>query len=114
MISIRAAALCCWCASVAFAQFDSGQIAGFVRDASQAVVVDASVTVSNEGNGEKHRVLTNNNGYFVFPNLFVGTYTLEVESADFKKFVQTRIQLNSAAKLNIDTDLTISAITNTV
>ena len=40
--------------SAARAQFDSGQIAGFVRDPSQAVVAGATVTATNEGNGEKH------------------------------------------------------------
>jgi len=37
------------------AQFDSGQISGFVRDPSRSVIVGASVTATNEGNGEKHR-----------------------------------------------------------
>src|SRR5262245_38876283 len=99
---------------VAQAQFDSGQIAGFVRDPSLAVVAGASITVTNEGNGEKHRVVTNNSGYYVIPNLFVGTYTLEVEAAGFKKFVQSKIQLSSAAKLSIDVDLTVGAVTDTV
>ena len=37
--------------TVAFAQFDSGQISGFVRDASQAVVPGATVAAVNQGNG---------------------------------------------------------------
>ncbi|HJZ98579.1 MAG TPA: carboxypeptidase-like regulatory domain-containing protein [Candidatus Solibacter sp.] len=106
--------LLCVAAPVALAQFDSGQIAGFVRDPSQGVVIAASVTVTNEGNGEKHRVLTNNNGYYVVPNLFVGSYSLEVEAAGFKKYVQSKIQLSSAAKLSIDVDLTVGAVTDRI
>src|SRR2546421_403973 len=34
------------------AQFDSGQISGFVRDPSQSVIANAAVTVTNEGNVE--------------------------------------------------------------
>jgi hypothetical protein len=61
------------CTAALQAQFDSGQIAGFVRDPSQSVISGAGVTVTNEGNGEKHRTTTNTSGYYVFPNLFVGT-----------------------------------------
>src|SRR5439155_16888300 len=112
--SIRIGMLLCFAVATAFAQFDSGQIAGFVRDPSQGVVAAANVTITNERNGEKHRVLTNNTGYYVVPNLFVGSYTVEVEAQGFKKFVQSRIQLSSAAKLSIDVDLTVGAVTDTV
>ncbi len=36
-----------------FAQFDAGQIAGFVRDPSDSSIADASVTVRNENTGEE-------------------------------------------------------------
>ena len=71
--------------STALAQFDSGQIAGFVRDSSQSVIPGASITVTNEGNGQKLRTVTNSSGYYVVPNLFVGSYSLEVETTGFKK-----------------------------
>ena len=96
------------------AQFDSGQIAGYVRDASQAVVTGAAVTVTNQGNGEQRQTTTNANGYYVFPNLAVGTYTVSAELAGFKKTLQSGIVLDSAAKLNIDLALTIGAVTETV
>src|SRR5437763_5069585 len=41
------------------AQFDSGQISGFIRDPSQSSIASANVVVTNEGNGEKHRTTTN-------------------------------------------------------
>src|SRR6266571_3398956 len=98
----------------ALAQFDSGQIAGFVRDPSQSVIPGASVTVTNEGNGQKHRAITNSTGYYVVPNLFVGSYSVEVETAGFKKSVQSGIQLSAAAKLSIDIELTVGAVTDSV
>src|SRR5205814_4331844 len=98
----------------ALAQFDSGQIAGFVRDPSQSVIPGASVTVTNEGNGQKHRAITNGTGYYVVPNLFVGSYSVEVETAGFKKSVQSGIQLSAAAKLSIDIELTVGAVTDSV
>src|SRR5947209_5214079 len=98
----------------AWAQFDSGQISGFVRDPSQSVITGANVTVTNEGNGEKHRTTTNAGGYYVFPNLFVGSYSVEVEAAGFKKSVQTGIKVSSAAKLSVDMELTVGSITESV
>src|SRR5262249_18312444 len=82
------------------AQFDTGQIAGYVRDTSQAVVTGATVTITNQGNGDQHSTATNANGYYVIPNLQVGTYSVSAEIAGFKKTVQTGIVLDSAAKVN--------------
>ena len=96
------------------AQFDTGQIAGYVRDASQAVVTGASVTVINQGNGDQRQTSTNANGYYVFPYLPVGTYTVSAEQSGFKKSVQTGIALDSASKLNIDLLLTVGAVTESV
>jgi hypothetical protein len=101
-------------ASTALAQFDSGQIAGFVRDPSQSVIPGASITVTNEGNGQKHRTITNSSGYYVVPNLFVGSYSVEVETTGFKKSVQSGIQLSAAAKLSIDIELTVGSVTDSV
>src|SRR5215510_7544729 len=96
------------------AQFDSGQISGFVRDPSQSSIASAAVVVTNEGNGEKHRTTTNASGYYVVPNLFVGSYSVEVEAPGFKKALQTGIRLSSAAKLNIDMELPVGAVTESV
>ncbi|HTI51944.1 MAG TPA: carboxypeptidase-like regulatory domain-containing protein, partial [Planctomycetaceae bacterium] len=85
---VRLAVLASFGLTAVYAQFDSGQISGFVRDPSQSVVAGASVTVTNEGNGAKQRVVTNSSGYYVAPNLFVGTYSVEVEAPGFKKSVQ--------------------------
>src|SRR5258707_11195556 len=98
----------------ALAQFDSGQIAGFIRDPSQSVIAGAGVTVTNEGNGEKHRTTTNSGGYYVFPNLFVGSYSVEVEAPGFKKSTETGIKLSSASKLSIDIELAVGSITESV
>src|SRR5258705_1216536 len=101
-------------AVAAHAQFDSGQIAGFVRDPSQSVVVGASVTITNEGNGEKRRTITNANGYYVVPNLFVGSYTIEVEAPGFKKSLRSGINLSAASKLSIDAELIVGAVNEAV
>jgi hypothetical protein len=100
--------------SNAFAQFDSGQISGFVRDDTGAVVPGAAVTTTNEGNGEKHRITTTPEGYYIFPELFVGKYSVTIEKAGFKTFLKTGIVINAQAKLTVDVGLTVGAVTEKV
>jgi hypothetical protein len=71
--------------SALLAQFDTGQIAGFVRDPSDSVVTSAHVTVRNENTGEQRQTTTNASGYYVFPNLVVGGYNVTAEAQGFKK-----------------------------
>src|SRR5437867_11228837 len=93
--------------SVAFAQFDSGQISGFVRDSSQAVVPGASVAAVNQGNGDQRQTVSNASGYYVFPNVVVGTYTVTAEASGFKTTSQTVVKLSSAAKIGVDLELAV-------
>src|SRR5215471_12724815 len=101
-------------APIAAAQFDSGQISGFVRDASGSVIPGASVVATNQGNGEQHRIITNETGYYVFPSLPVGTYSIAAELSGFKKFVQTDVRLSSAAKISVDPVLAVGDVNEVV
>jgi hypothetical protein len=96
------------------AQFDTGQIAGFVRDPSQSVVTGAAVTVRNENTGERRSAATNATGYYVFPALTVGAYTISAEASGFKKTVQTGITLSSATRISVDLELAVGSVAETV
>src|SRR5258708_39290263 len=95
---------------VAFAQFDSGQISGFVRDPSQAVVPGVTVTAVNQGNGDQRQTVSNASGYYVFPNLVVGAYTVSAESSGFKTSTHTDVKLSPAAKISVDLELAGGAV----
>src|ERR1035437_6062381 len=101
-------------APAAFAQFDSGQISGFVRDETAAMIPGAAVTATNEGNGEKRRTNTNPDGYYIFPQLLVGKYTISVQASGFKRFVTTGIVVDSLAKISTDAGLAIGEISEQV
>jgi hypothetical protein len=103
-----------FCAGALLAQFDTGQIAGFVRDPSESVIAGATVTVRNENTGEQRQSTTNATGYYVFPNLVVGTYTVTAEQTGFKKTAQTSIALSSAMRLSVDLQLTVGSVSETV
>src|SRR5438876_12110268 len=97
-----------------WAQFDSGQISGFVRDASGSVIVGANVTATNEGNAELHRTTTNSNGYYVFPTLVLPAYTIAADAPAFKKFLPRQLKLNAAAKVSVAADLAAGALAEAV
>jgi len=101
-------------AAVGWAQFDYGQIAGFVRDASGGVIPGANVTARNEGTGEERKTTTNGDGYYVFPQLFVGLYSVNVEASGFKRFVKTRVVIDAEAKVSVDVAMTVGAVTEAV
>src|SRR5262249_52927258 len=101
-------------ATVARAQFDSGQISGFVREYSKAVIPNATVTATNQGNGDRRQTTANADGYFVFPNLVVGDYTITAEAPGFRRFVETNIKLSAASKISVDIELQVGAVTESV
>src|SRR5262245_56229933 len=74
------------------AQFDSAQIFGLVRDQAGAVIPGVTVTIVNAGTSQQRETLTNEQGFYLLPNVPVGTYTVTAELPGFKKFVKTGVQ----------------------
>ena len=72
--------LCLCVVLSARAQDPVGTVEGEVRDASQARIAAARVTVTNHDTGLKRETLSNEEGLFRVPLLPVGDYTLEVEA----------------------------------
>ena len=67
-------------AAFAFAQSDNSTISGIVKDSSGAVIVNAKVTVTNEGTGFERQATTNETGFYTVPNIPPGYYTVTVEA----------------------------------
>ncbi len=59
-------------------------VSGRVSDPSQAVVPRATVEIVNNGTGIVNRTTTNAEGYYTFPPLAPGTYTLTFTATGFK------------------------------
>src|SRR6266849_9621543 len=96
------------------AQFDSGQISGFVRDAQQGALPGATVTVANDATGTKRSTVTNATGFYVLPDIPVGSYAETVELSGFKKFVRTGIRLTAASQIAVDAELELGSLEETV
>lgn len=96
------------------AQFDQGQIAGLVRDSSEAVVSGASVTVQSLQNRAKQTITSSPEGSFVFASLPVGLYEVAVEAPGFKRYVETKIKVDAASRTSLNITLQVGALTETV
>ena len=86
-------------AATAAAQFDRGQISGRVRDAQGAVVPGATVLVTNNQTQIQWTAVSDGTGFYTFPNLPAGKYTVSAELQGFKKALRQDVQLDAAGSL---------------
>lgn len=98
------------------AQEITGSISGNVRDASGAVVAGATVTITDptKDNIVVRSVTTNEDGEYSAPNLPPGVYSITVESANFKKSVNTDVKLDVGARRAVDFALEAGNVSETV
>ena len=75
----------CFLAATLFAQVQSGRIEGTVQDSSNAVVPGAKLSIVNDRTHVKVEAEADGQGYFVFPVLQAGLYTLTAEATGFRK-----------------------------
>jgi len=97
-----------------FAQSDTAQISGYVKDPTGAVVPGATVTLRHETTGLERVVKSNTTGYYVVPNLPPGYYTVLVESPGFKRFQKTQNKLDPNIPATIDATLEVGTVAETV
>ncbi|HEX3435275.1 MAG TPA: carboxypeptidase regulatory-like domain-containing protein [Pseudacidobacterium sp.] len=70
-------------------------LSGTVTDTSGSVIPNAKVTLTNDATGEVRSTVSNSDGFFVYPALLAGTYSVNVEAAGFKSLAQHGITLNT-------------------
>jgi hypothetical protein len=88
------------------AQAVSGSISGTVTDASSAVVVGATVTLTNTDRGALIRELkTNSTGFYTAQSLPLGTYTVAISAPGFKTTTVTGLVLNVNDALTVNRTL---------
>lgn len=85
----------------ATAQFASA-VDGTITDSSGAIVPGATVTLTNEDTGVSQTVQTTAAGYYRFPALGAGLYTLRVSLEGFKTAVQEHIRVQAAETKTIN------------
>ena len=99
----------------AFAQGETtSAIVGEVRDASQALVVGATVSITNRGTGLKRSVKTDAAGRFSFPQLMPGFYSVQVEAQGFSQEQVDRVFAGLGQKQTVNLTLKLAAASATI
>ncbi|MBM3736946.1 MAG: hypothetical protein FJW39_14275 [Acidobacteria bacterium] len=101
-------------AAPARAQVLYGTLTGTVTDSSGAVVPAASVTATNQGNGQSVKADANDLGIFTMPNLTNGVYDVEIAKAGFRPYSQKGIPVTNNAIRRLDVVLNVGQITEAV
>jgi hypothetical protein len=83
-------------------------IIGQVRDASSAVVADATVTITNHETGLKRSAQTDGAGRFNFPQLKPGTYSVTVEARGFDPGQNYNVVSGLGQKQTVDFTLKVA------
>lgn len=85
-----------------------------VSDSTGAGILDAKVTVTNDATGVSTTATASSAGTYVFPNLLVGSYTVNAEKSGFKKAVNKGVQVESNQVADVATTLEVGAATEVV
>jgi carboxypeptidase family protein len=97
-----------------FAQSDSTQISGFVKDQAGGVISGAKVSIRSETKSLERSAMTNSEGYFVITNLPPDFYSITVEANAFKQFQEKGRKLDPNLPAKIDVTLQPGQVTETV
>jgi hypothetical protein len=80
----------------------NGGISGVVTDSSGAVVQGATVTATNTQTGVNTTLQTDSKGFYNFPALQIGTYTVDVQQTGFKTESHTDLVIDTNSAVRSD------------
>jgi hypothetical protein len=109
-LAALAAFLLCACSPVAFAQAaGTASLQGSVVDATGAVIPGATVTLTNDATHVQRTATSDGSGLYTFPNVSVGTYTVQVTMPGFQSYTQTHIVLEIGASIAVNVKMTVGS-----
>jgi hypothetical protein len=100
--------------ALAFGQFETSEVLGTVRDSTGAVIPKATVTLTNQGTGNRATATTDENGNYDFFNVKVGRYSIGVEQPGFSRFSATDIAVDVNARQRVDITLQVGEVSQAV
>ncbi len=96
------------------AQTAQGRISGTISDSSGAVIPGAEVSAVNADTGLTTRATANEVGLYVLSFLQPGPYNISVSSEGFKRYERSRIVVETSQVLELNIEMELGAITETV
>jgi hypothetical protein len=103
-------ALFAMCAAAAFAA-TTGVISGTVTDPTGAMMPQVTVVAVNEATGVRTIVHTDSKGFYSFPVLEVGFYTVTATGQGFRTFREDHIRIDANSSVRADVKLDVGSVT---
>ena len=94
-------------ATSALAQDTRGKVQGTVSDQSGAVMPGIPVILRDTGTNVQAVAQTNQEGHYLFNFVIPGSYTITVETAGFRTFIQKNIQVEALSDITVNANLLV-------
>ena len=96
------------------AQVAGGRISGTVLDKSGRVIPAARVSITNDSTGVSRSEASNADGFYAFPNLIPGAYTLSASASGFGTEVRSGLTLSVGGELAINLEMQVGNVVERV
>ncbi len=96
------------------AQSTGGRVRGTVTDSSGGAISAAQLLLTNEANGTQRDTQSGANGEYIFLEVPVGTYQIEVSQQGFKKYFRKGLVVNLNEVVSLDIPLQIGGTSEVV
>jgi len=97
-----------------WAQLGRGTVVGTVTDSNGAVIPGASLQLTEVSTGSAYATKSTANGFYTFPELLPGRYSLKVTAAGFETFTQTDFSVEVGSSTTVNPVLKVGAATENV
>ena len=114
ILTVLCAALLLAWTCCAYAQSDTGEIVGTVRDTTGGVLPGVSLTITHQTTGQERHVITDSSGGYVAPALPVGQYVIKAELPNFKTQVRQGVVLQVGRRIVVDLEMEVGEVNQAV
>ena len=101
-------------AATTWGQTTTGTLSGVIRDASDALVPSAQISIKNIDTGASRATLTDGEGRYSVTNLSPGQYEVRAERMGFRTAVQRGVTVSVGGTATVDLTLQVGAISEVV
>lgn len=98
----------------ALAAGERAAINGTVADKTGAVIPGVTIRAINTATNQTMETISNDSGFYAFPSLILGAYTVEAELEGFQKFKQTGLNLQVGANVRLNITLEVGNLAEVI
>ena len=111
---VLALVLAITCAATVAAQTTLGRLSGSVLDASGAALPGATITLTNDATNQVQTTVANESGVYLFPQVAVGSYKVEITLSGFKTATFTKVAVAVGQEYSLTARLELGALNESV